>query len=53
MSSYRCQQVLINPNYELKAILEFVCEESNKLANCGIYDARQFLKELTKNQELN
>lgn len=38
---YGCQQVLINPNNELKAILEFVCSESNKLANCGIYYARQ------------
>lgn len=38
---YGCQQVLISPNSELKAILEFVCSESNKLANCGIYYARQ------------
>jgi lycopene cyclase CruP len=41
MSSYGCQQVLIKPDKELRAILEFVCEESNKLANCGIYYARQ------------
>jgi putative transposase len=41
MSSYGCQQILIHPDKELKAILEFVCEESNKLANCGIYYARQ------------
>jgi putative transposase len=41
MSSYGCQQILINPDKELRAILEFVCEESNKLANCGIYYARQ------------
>lgn len=41
MSSYGCQQVLIRPDKELKAVLEFVCEESNKLANCGIYYARQ------------
>jgi putative transposase len=34
---YGCQQVLINPDNELKAILEFVCEESRKLADCGIY----------------
>ena len=38
---YGCQQVLIKPNKDLKEILEFVCEESNKLANCGIYYARQ------------
>lgn len=38
---YGCQQVLISPSSELKAILEFVCSESNKLANCGTYYARQ------------
>ncbi len=38
---YGCQQNLINPNQELKAILEFICSESNKLTNCGIYYARQ------------
>lgn len=38
---YGCQQVLISPGTELKAILEFICSESNKLANCGIYYARQ------------
>lgn len=38
---YGCQQVLISPNKKLKAILEFVCSESNKLANCGTYCARQ------------
>lgn len=38
---FGCQQVLINPDSELKAILEFVCGESNKLANCGTYYARQ------------
>jgi putative transposase len=41
MFSYGCQQILINPSKELKAVLEFICEESNKLANCGIYLARQ------------
>ena len=41
MSSYGCQQNLINPSRELKSILEFICEESNKLANCGIYYSRQ------------
>jgi putative transposase len=38
---YGCQQVLINPYKDLKAILQFICEESNKLTNCGIYYARQ------------
>lgn len=38
---YGCQKNLINPNAELKAIIEFICSESNKLANCGIYYARQ------------
>jgi len=41
MSSYGCQQTLISPDKNLRAILEFVCEQSNKLANCGIYYARQ------------
>ena len=41
MSSYGCQQNLISPDRALKSILEFVCEESNKLANCGIYYSRQ------------
>jgi len=41
MFSYRCQQILINPDRTLKVILEVVCEESNKLANCGSYYSRQ------------
>ncbi|MEP6515162.1 RNA-guided endonuclease InsQ/TnpB family protein [Microcoleus vaginatus] len=41
MSSYGCQQNLISPNRELRSVLEFVCEESNKLANCGTYYSRQ------------
>ena len=41
MSNYGCQQILINPDANLKAILEFICQESNKLANCGIYYSRQ------------
>ncbi len=36
-----CQQNLINPTKDLKAILEFLCSESSKLTNCGIYYARQ------------
>lgn len=38
---YGCQQVLINADIELEAVLEFVLGESNKLRNCGIYYARQ------------
>ncbi len=38
---FGCQQVLINPTSEIKAILEFICGESNKLHNCGTYYARQ------------
>jgi IS605 OrfB family transposase len=38
---YGCQQNLISPTPELKAILEFICSESHKLTNCGIYYARQ------------
>lgn len=38
---FGCQQVLISPNKDLKAVLEFICGESNKLHNCAIYYARQ------------
>ncbi|NES84855.1 MAG: hypothetical protein F6K10_27515 [Moorea sp. SIO2B7] len=38
---YHCQQNLINPEPELKAVLEFICEEANKLTNCAIYLCRQ------------
>jgi transposase len=38
---YGCQQVLLNPNGELGAVLEFICLEANKLTNCGVYYARQ------------
>jgi putative transposase len=38
---YGCQQILISPDKELRALLEFICEESSKLTNCGIYYARQ------------
>jgi lycopene cyclase CruP len=41
MFSYGCQQILINPDRVLKVILEVVCEESNRLANCGSYYSRQ------------
>ena len=38
---YGCQQVLIHGNNDVRAILEFICSEANKLANCGIYYCRQ------------
>lgn len=38
---FGCQQVLISPDKELQAILEFICGESNKLHNCAVYYARQ------------
>ena len=42
MFSYDCPQILINPDQTLKVILEFVCEESHKLANCGSYYSSLF-----------
>jgi IS605 OrfB family transposase len=39
--NYGIQQNLIDPNPELKAILEYICGESNKLHNCATYYARQ------------
>ncbi len=38
---FGCQQIRINPDKELKAVLEYLCSESNKLNNCTIYYARQ------------
>lgn len=38
---FGCQQVLIKPDKDLQAILEFVCGEANKLHNCAVYYARQ------------
>lgn len=35
------QQCLINPDNELKAILAYLCSESNKIHNCALYYARQ------------
>ncbi|MEH2058406.1 MAG: transposase [Nostoc sp.] len=39
--NYGCQQVLISPNSELKAVLEYVCSVANNLTNCGIYYSHQ------------
>ncbi|NEQ66654.1 MAG: IS200/IS605 family element transposase accessory protein TnpB [Symploca sp. SIO2D2] len=38
---YGCQQILLHPDKETQAVLEFICSEVNKLTNCGIYYARQ------------
>ncbi len=38
---YSCQQVLVKHDKNLIAILEFLCSESHKLTNMGIYYARQ------------
>ncbi len=38
---FGCQQTLISPDKDLKAVLEFLCSESSKLSNCGIYYSRQ------------
>ncbi|MEB3278263.1 MAG: transposase [Lyngbya sp.] len=38
---YGCQANLISADKQLKTILEFICSESHKLTNCGIYYARQ------------
>ena len=38
---FGCQQVLIKTDREVQAILEYLCSESAKLSNCGIYYSRQ------------
>jgi putative transposase len=38
---YGCQQILVSQNNDLINILTFLCEESHKLTNIGIYYARQ------------
>ncbi|XZN91845.1 MAG: hypothetical protein ACM65M_02900 [Microcoleus sp.] len=35
------QQVLLSPNKELHALLKYVCQQSGKLYNSGVYWARQ------------
>ncbi|NER07576.1 MAG: hypothetical protein F6K17_35940 [Okeania sp. SIO3C4] len=36
-----CQQILLHPDQELRAILEYLCGEANKVFNCSVYYARQ------------
>jgi putative transposase len=38
---FGCQQELIKCNKETKAIIEYLCYESNSLYNCTVYYARQ------------
>jgi len=38
---FGCQPVLLHPEPDLQAILEYLCGESNKLFNCAAYYARQ------------
>lgn len=38
---FGCQQVLLSPDRELQAVLEYICSEANKLHNCAVYYARQ------------
>ncbi len=45
---YGCQQNLIKPDQDLKSILEFICSESHKLTNCGIYYGRQLFFQAQK-----
>lgn len=40
--SYGCQQILMTPDKDTKALLEYVCTEANNLINCGIYYSRQY-----------
>jgi hypothetical protein len=37
------QQVLLSPDAEVKALLEYLCQQSGKLYNSGVYFARQTL----------
>ncbi|MEG5000927.1 hypothetical protein [Microcoleus sp. B4-D4] len=38
---FGCQQNLIRANSDTQSILEYLCSESAKLTNCGIYYSRQ------------
>jgi hypothetical protein len=40
-SFWGCQQILLSPNQNLCAILEYICREANKIYNCAVYYARQ------------
>ncbi|MEG4251402.1 transposase [Microcoleus sp. Pol10D4] len=38
---FGCQQILLKPDKALRAVLEYICQESNNLHNCAVYYARQ------------
>ncbi|MBA3922449.1 MAG: transposase, partial [Nostocaceae cyanobacterium] len=38
---YGCQEILLNTDKETRAIIEYLCTESNNLYNCATYYARQ------------
>ncbi len=38
---FGCRQNLLSPNPEEQAVLEYLCQESNKVYNCALYYARQ------------
>ncbi|WP_298613544.1 hypothetical protein [uncultured Thermosynechococcus sp.] len=38
---FGCRQNLLSPNPEEQALLEYLCQESNKVYNCALYYARQ------------
>jgi transposase len=40
-SSWGCQPILLSPQKNLSAILEYLCTEANKIYNCAVYYARQ------------
>ncbi|MCC5618766.1 hypothetical protein LC605_27500 [Nostoc sp. CHAB 5836] len=42
------QQVLLSPSNETKALLEYLCEQSGKLYNTGVYFARQIFFKTNK-----
>lgn len=39
--TFGCQQNLLSSNPEEQAVLEYLCQESNKVYNCALYFARQ------------
>ncbi len=38
---YGCQQIMLHPDRDTQAILEYLCAESNNVYNCSVYYARQ------------
>ncbi len=40
-TSIGVQQILLSPDHETKALLEYLCQQSGKLYNNGVYFARQ------------